>query len=313
MRVLFMGTPEFAAVSLLRLAEEKDLQLSVVTQPDKPQGRHMVLTPSKVKEKALEAGLPVYQPETLKDGAFEETLKELDPELIAVVAYGKILPPYILNYPKYGCINLHGSLLPAYRGAAPMQRMIMEGVKEYGATTMYMAEGLDTGDMLEKWSTPLLDSDDFGTVHDKMAKEGAELLLRTLRKAEFSALHPIAQEEEKATYAAKISKADCLLDFSGSAREVHNHIRGLSPAPLAYTFLRGKMLKLLRSEIVCEDRVCGNPGSVLSLDAQGIVVACGRGALRVLSLRPEGKGSMSAADFAKGRGISAEDVLGEKR
>lgn len=310
MRVLFMGTPEFAAVSLLRLTEEEDLILSVVTQPDKPQGRHMILTPSDVKKAALEKGLPVYQPETLKNGAFEEELQKIDPEIILVVAYGKILPPYILDYPKYGCINLHGSLLPLYRGAAPMQRTVMDGQKEYGVTTMYMARGLDTGDMLEKWSTPLLDGDDFAVVHDTLAKNGAELLVSTMRKAFSGDLQPQKQDEALATYAAKIEKSDCLLSFDRPAREVHNHIRGISPVPLAYTTLKGKNLKIIRSEIDRETGVFGEPGKVIGCDEKGILVACNEGTLRILSLRPEGKGSMSASDFVKGRGISAGDILG---
>ena len=311
MRVLFMGTPAFAAASLERLIGEKDLEISVVTQTDKPQGRHMTLTPSEVKKAAAAAALPVYQPERLKDGAFEEELKKIDPEIILVVAYGKILPEYILNYPKYGCINLHGSLLPAFRGAAPMQRMIMAGVKEYGLTTMYMEKGLDTGDMLETWSAPLRDGDDFGVVHDNMAKAGAELLLHTLRLAQKGELHPVKQDDSKATYAPKIEKSDCLLDFSRSAREVHDHIRALSPVPLAYTTLNGKTLKIIKSEIKDENGKTGVPGDVLSESEKGVCVCCGRGIIRLITLRPEGKGSMSAADFVKGRGIAPGDHLGE--
>ena len=306
-----MGTPDFAAAALRRLIREPDLELTAVTQIDKPQGRHMVLTPSAVKKTALEAGLKVYQPERLKDGAFEKELKEINPDIILVVAYGKILPEYILNYPKYGCINLHGSLLPAFRGAAPMQRQIMAGVKEYGLTTMYMEKGLDTGDMLEKWSAPLDDSDDFGIVHDRMAEAGAELLLHTLRLAQRGELRPQKQDESAATYAPKIEKADCLLDFSKSAREVHDHIRALSPVPLAFTTLRGKTLKIIRSEIKHEDAVIGTPGDVLSESEKGVCVACGRGIIRLLTVRPEGKGSMSASDFVKGRGIAPGDRLGQ--
>ncbi len=310
MKVLFMGTPEFAAVSLRRLAKEKDLRISVVTQPDRPQGRHMILTPSAVKKEALAHGFPVFQPESLKDGAFMETLAAVNPDLIAVVAYGKLLPEYILDYPRLGCINLHGSLLPAYRGAAPIQRMVMDGVKIYGVTTMYMGKGLDTGDMLEKWSARLQDDDDFGTVSDRLSKEGAELLLSTVRKAEEGTLHPIPQKEEEATYAPKIGKADCFLNFEGSAREAHNRIRGLFPVPLAYTVLAGKTLKILKSEIDCEKGNGEEPGRVLHCDERGILVACGEGRLRLLTVRPEGKGTMSAADFIKGRGILQGQKLG---
>ena len=311
MRVLFMGTPDFAAVCLERLLKEPDLQLTVVTQPDKPQGRHMTLTPSAVKKAALDGGLPLYQPERLKDGAFEETLRKIDPEVILVVAYGKLLPEYILKYPPLGCINLHGSLLPAFRGAAPMQRMIMEGVKGYGVTTMYMEKGLDTGPMLEKWSTPLRDEDNFETVHDTLAREGAELLLSTLRKAQAGALHPQKQDDSKATYASKIEKSDCLLDFGESARQVHNRIRGLSPVPLSYTVLKGRTLKILSSRIEEERGRQGLPGQVLSFDSEGILIACGEGSVRILCLRPEGKSTMSAFDFCKGRGVAKGDILGK--
>ena len=305
-----MGTPDFAAVSLKRLLEEKDLEMNVVTQPDKPQGRHMVLTPSATKVAALEAGLKVYQPETLKNEAFLDTLREIDPQIILVVAYGKILPPYILNYPKYGCINLHGSLLPLYRGAAPMQRMVIEGREEIGVTTMYMAEGLDTGDMLEKWRTPLPEDADFEWVHDTLAEHGAELLRSTLRKAEMGTLSPEKQDEGQATYAAKILKDDCMLHFEESARALHNRVRGLCPIPLAFTTLKGKNLKIAKSAVVSEEGCHGAPGEVLSLEKDGIYVACGQGILKIERVKPEGKKEMSSADFIRGRGIALGDLLG---
>ena len=311
MKVLFMGTPDFAAIGLKRLMREGDLEISVVTQPDKPQGRHMVLTPSAVKRVALEEGLPLYQPERLKDEAFLSTLRQIDPQIILVVAYGKILPSYILDYPKYGCINLHGSLLPEYRGAAPMQRMVIDGKKTIGVTTMYMAEGLDTGDMLERWETPLSDEADFEWVHDTLAENGAELLVSTLRRAAAGTLQPQKQDEAKATYAAKILKEDCLLDFTQGARTVHNRIRGLSPVPLAYTLHRGKNLKIIKSEIFSEEEISGTPGQVLACKEDGVYIACGQGILKILTLRPEGKKAMGAADFARGRGIAEGEILGE--
>ncbi len=309
MKILFMGTPEFAAVSLERLLKESDFEIAVVTQPDKPQGRHMALVSSEVKKVALRENLPLYQPDTLKNGAFEEELKAIDPDLIAVVAYGKILPEYILNYPKFGCINLHGSLLPAYRGAAPMQRMVMDGVKEYGVTTMYVEKGLDTGDMLEVFKTSLRDEDNFETVHDTLAVNGAELLLSTIRKAEKGTLRPIKQNAALATYAAKIEKEDCKLNFARSARELHNHVRGLSPMPLAFCFLRGKVLKIIKTVIVAESGDFGAPGTVKEIAKDGVVVACGIGAIKILTLKPEGKGMMDAAAFARGRGIALGDRL----
>lgn len=302
-----MGTPDFAAASLERLMKEKDLEITVVTTPDKPQGRHMILTPSPVKKTALAGGLRVFCPPTLKDGAFEKELHAIDPEMIAVVAYGKILPGYMLSYPAYGCINLHGSLLPAYRGAAPMQRAVMDGVKEIGVTTMYMEQGLDTGDMLEKWSAPLPEDADFGYVHDLLAYNGAELLVSTLRRAQAGTLTPEKQDGARATYAAKIEKADCLIDWSARAKEIHDRVRGLSPVPLAFTFLCARNLKIVKTAVDRREGVYGAPGTVLSCTPDGVCVACGEGILTLLSLRPEGKGTMSAFDFYKGRGIAVGD------
>ena len=309
MKILFMGTPKFAAVSLERLLKERDLEIAVVTTPDKPQGRHMTLAPSEVKKVALREDLPLYQPTTLKNGAFEEELRAIDPDLIAVVAYGKILPEYILNYPKLGCINLHGSLLPAFRGAAPMQRAVMAGVGEYGVTTMYMEKGLDTGDMLEVFKIPLLDEDDFGTVHDTLAVNGAELLLSTIRKAEAGTLQPIKQNDDLATYAAKIEKEDCKLHFTRSAREVHNQVRGLSPVPLCFCSLRGKVLKIVKTAVAAENGNFGEPGKVTGISKDGVYVACGTGMLKILTLKPEGKGMMDAVALARGRGIAEGDRL----
>lgn len=191
-----------------------------------------------------------------------------------------------------------------------MQRMVMDGVKEYGVTTMYMEQGLDTGDMLERWKTVLKDEDDFGSVHDTLAREGAELLLSTLRKAEKGTLTPEKQDDGASSYAAKIEKQDCLVVFDRSARAVHNQIRGLSPVPLAYTFLRGKILKIVKTSIEEEEKAAGAPGQVLAVDKNGVLVACGKGILRLQTVKPEGKGMMSAYDLAKGRGISPEDRLG---
>ena len=235
MKVLFMGTPEFALLPFNRLTEEFAV-VGAVTQPDKPRGRHMTLTPPAIKVAALERNIPVFQPTTLKDGTFQNVLDELAPDVIVVVAYGKILPKYVLNYPKFGCINLHGSLLPKYRGAAPMQRALMEGEKVTGVTTMYMAEGLDTGDMLEKAVVDIKENDNFEDIHDRLASIGALLLVSTVRKLEKGEIVPEKQNDSLSTYAAKIEKSDCLLDFSKSAGEIHDLIRGLSPIPLSFAY-----------------------------------------------------------------------------
>ena len=306
MRILFMGTPDFAVPSLRALYDEFGIT-AVVTQPDKPKGRGYTLTPPPVKVFAAEHGIPCYQPETFKNNAFIDTLKEIDPDMIVVVAFGKILPAYILDYPKYGCINVHGSLLPEYRGAAPMQRAIIDGKKQTGITTMYMAAGLDTGDMLEKKAVEIEENDNFENVHDKLSEAGAGLIVSTVKKLIANSIVPAKQDETLATYAAKIEKSDCLVDFKNSSSDVHNLIRGLSPIPLAYSYLRGRMIKFIRSEAVSVDPVDIEPGTVLSLDGGKILIACGNGAVSVTELLPEGKSRMNSSAFINGRQIAVGD------
>lgn len=309
MKILFMGTPDFALPSLRALYEAGEEIIGVVTQPDKPKGRGYTLTPSPIKVYALEKGLPVYQPTTLKGDDFAALLASLDPEMIVVVAFGKILPKNVLDYPKYGCINVHGSLLPKYRGAAPMQRAIMEGEAVTGITTMYMDVGLDTGDMLLLRELPIGENDNFEDVHDGLAALGARTLLETVEGLKNGTLDRIKQDDSLSTYAAKIEKEDCLIDFSMDARTLHNRIRGLSPIPLAFTHTPdGKLLKVTKTRLVSEEDT-GKPfGTVLSLDGE-IVVACGRGTLAILGVLPEGKGRMSSADFIRGRKLSIGDIL----
>ena len=312
MRIVFMGTPEFALYSLKALVEAGEEVVGVVTQPDKPRGRGYVLTPPPVKVYATERGIPVYQPETLRNGAFDETLGMLDPELIVVVAYGKLLPKSVLDYPKHGCVNVHGSLLPALRGAAPMQRAIMDGHPVTGITTMYMAEGLDTGDMLLKDELVIEEDDNFETIHDKLAACGAGTLLRTVEALKAGTLTAEPQDSSKATYAAKIEKADCLIDFSADAHTVHNRIRGLSPIPLAFTRTPdGKLLKVpgARRGQSPDAGSLAAPGTILSL-GEGIEVACGAGSVILTVVTPEGKGRMPAADYIRGRKVNVGDRLG---
>jgi methionyl-tRNA formyltransferase len=307
MRILFMGTPDFALFSLRVLVEAGEDVIGVVTQPDKPKGRGYALMPPPVKVYAEERGLPVYQPKTLRDEAFAGLLAEIDPEVIVVVAFGKILPANVLEYPKYGCVNVHGSLLPAYRGAAPMQRAIIDGCAETGITTMFMDVGLDTGDMLLKKTVAIDLHDNFETVHDKLGECGASLLLETLDALKKGTAVRVKQDGSLATYAAKIEKEDCVLDFSQSAKAVHDRIRGLSPIPLSFTHTPdGKMLKVVASDLA---KGSGKPGEVISLDNGRITVACGEGAVALLTVLPEGKKRMSAADFINGRKISVGDLL----
>lgn len=310
-----MGTPDFAQRSLCALCESGETVIGVVTQPDKPQGRGYVLKPPPVKEYALTKNLPVYQPATLRDEAFQALLKELAPELIVVVAYGKILPQTVLDYPKYGCINVHASLLPKYRGAAPIQRAIMNGDNVTGVTTMYMAAGLDTGDMLIANETEIKQDDDFESLHDRLAQLGAQTLLQTLAAIRDGTLTARPQDDTQATYAKKIEKPDCAIDFSLTAKEIYDMIRALSPVPLAFTRLpNGKTIKIVRAK-VSNEYEGGNPGKIISLDTSGegaITVSCANGSIDLLRVIPEGKNRMTAAEFIRGRQAAAGDILSSR-
>ena len=309
MKVLFMGTPDFAVFSLKALIEAGHEIVGVITQPDKPKGRGYTLTPPPVKVYATEHGLDVYQPLTLKDDSFMELLHRLDPQVCAVVAYGRILPESVLDFPTFGCINVHGSLLPEYRGAAPMQRAILEGRAVTGVTTQYMAAGIDTGDMLLWEEVAIEENDNFETVHDKLGLCGASLLVRSLAALEDGNAPRIPQDHERATHAAKITKEDCLLDFSKDSFTVHNQIRGLSPFPLSFTHTAdGKLLKVIRAERTDDGDTHSEVGQVLSLEG-GITVSCGVGSVRFLTVLPEGKSRMAAEDFVRGRKVNLGDIL----
>ena len=310
-KILFMGTPDFAKIQLEALIENGADVVGVVTQPDKPKGRKMILTPPPGKVSAEEHGITVYQPSTLRGEEFAALLDTLAPELIIVAAYGKILPENVINYPKLGCINVHGSLLPKYRGAAPIQRSIIDGEAETGITIMYMDVGLDTGDMLSKVTVPIEKDDNFETMHDKLADAGAKLLIETVEALENGTAAREKQDDGLSTYAAKIENADCILDFSENAVDVFNRIRGLSPFPLTVVSHNGKSLKIIRAELVDTQKAHDNPGEVLSLDAarNRIEVACGVGSVAVTNLLPEGKSRMGAADYINGRKIAVGDVL----
>ena len=311
MRIMFMGTPEISALSLSALLDAGHTVCAVVTGEDKPRGRGNVMTPTPTKKIAEERGIPVYTPKTLRDDAFASLLSEIDPELICVVAYGKILPENVIKYPRYGCINLHVSLLPKYRGAAPMQRAVMDGERETGVTIMYMDVGLDTGDIIASEKFPIGDEDDFEYVHDTSLRIGSRLLSDTIYEIEAGRATRTPQDESLATYAKKVEKEDCLVDFTLDASVVSARIRGVTPIPGAFTYLGGKMLKIAR---VKEVKASGKPGEVLEASGIGagyITVACGRGAIRILQVTPEGKGKMSAGDFVRGRKIAVGDILGK--
>lgn len=306
MKVMFMGTPDFAIPTLSALCERHDV-VAVVTVPDKPRNR-MELMPTPVGKWAQEKGLTVLKPATLKDGAFQEELDAYKPDVIVVVAYGKILPEYVLSYAKHGCLNVHGSLLPEYRGAAPMQRAIMDGREEIGITVMQMDVGLDTGDMLLCDGVTLPEDADFEWVHDTLAEMGANALIRTLEQIENGTVIRVKQDDSLSTYAQKITKEECILDFSLPAFEVHNKVRGLSPIPLSFAFLNGKMIKIVKTQRT--KKTADKPaGTVISAE-KSLEVACGDGSIiEILELLPEGKKRMKAEDFLRGRGAKAGDVF----
>ena len=309
MKIMFMGTPEISATCLRRLVNDGFEVVCAVTGEDKPRGRKMIMTPTDVKRAAEELKIPVYTPKTLRDGSFDSVLEEISPDLIVVVAYGKILPASVINYPRYGCINLHVSLLPKYRGAAPMQRAIMEGERETGVTVMQMDEGLDTGDILAVEKFPIGPTDDFEAIHDRSAEIGSALLSRIIPEIERGTVSPIKQDDTKSSYAKKVEKADCKLDFTLSAKKLDCIIRGVTPIPGAFAYLDGKMLKINKAAPTSGS---GKAGEVITLDGTGdgyFTVACGEGALRVSAVIPEGKGKMTAGDLIRGRKIKLGDIL----
>ncbi|MBQ8764886.1 MAG: methionyl-tRNA formyltransferase [Clostridia bacterium] len=307
MRILFMGTPEFAEISLKALVEDNRDVVCVITQPDKPKGRGYEMAMPEVKVYALEKNIPVYQPETLKDEAILPLLEEYKPDVIIVVAYGKILPEYILNFPKYGCINIHGSLLPKYRGAAPIQRAVIDGEKVSGVTSMYMEKGLDTGDMLIKKELPIGKETTAGEYHDALAVLGGKVLLETLDKLKEGTLTPEKQDDSLSTYASQLSKAEGEIDWNKTNEEIYNKVRGLNPWPKAFSFINGKRFVI---DFVCECDEEGPSGEVLRADADGILVATGKGSVLIKELKVEGKKKMSAEDYLRGHKIEKGTLLG---
>lgn len=303
-----MGTPDFAVEPLKALVNNGYEVCGVVTQPDKPVGRKAILTPPPVKVEAENLGIKVYQPQTLKNGEGMEILRELNPDVVIVVAYGKILPEDFLEYSKYGCINIHGSILPKYRGAAPIQRCVLDGEEYAGVTSMQMDVGLDTGDMLLAEKTRIGENETAGELFDRLAPMGADLLIKTLVALEKGALVPQKQNDEESTYASMLDKSMSPVDFTKSAQEVHNQIRGLDPWPVALTYLEGKTLKLFRSS-VSKDLDGGKAGEVRTLK-NGLAIFCGDGKAVVVSeVQFEGKKRMNAVDFLRGHPIPDGTVL----
>lgn len=310
MRIVFMGTPDFAVGSLQALCESgKHEILAVVTQPDRPKGRGNKLLRTPVKEYALEQGLTVYQPQKVKTPEFVELLHELQPELIVVAAFGQFLSKEILELPKYGCINVHASLLPKYRGAAPIQYAIIKGEKESGVTIMQMDIGMDTGAMLDKVVVPIEENTTMGELHDALREQGAALLLQVIDKIATGTAVAEPQDNEQATYATLLDRSMEHIDWSKTAQEVHNLIRGFNPAPSTFTKLpNGKSLKIWGSKMTDKSSAAA-AGTVIETGKHSFFVACGDGVLEITEVQPESKKRMPTQVFLNGRGVQEGDLL----
>ena len=303
-----MGTPDFAVPSLQMLIDSRHEVVGILTQPDKPQGRRQILTPPPVKTLALAHDLPVHQPETLKNGAIQSILDETRPDLIIVVAYGKILPEYVLHYPRLGCVNVHGSLLPRWRGAAPIQWSVIAGDKYAGVTTMKMAKGLDTGNILLTAQTEIGARETAGELFDRLSVLGAQLLEKTVGQLEIADSDGVPQDEAQACYASMLDKEMAVIDWTRAARELDCLIRGLNPWPVALTSLEGARMKVYAAQ---PEQGVGAPGEVLVADAKnGLLVACGTGALRITELQMVGGKRMNACDYLRGHAIPVGSRLG---
>ena len=304
-----MGTPEFAVPCLKALIDEGHEVCGAVTQPDKPQGRGHRLMPPPVKVLATERGVEVFQPETLKDFAFKAELERLAPEMIVVVAYGKILPEYILNFPKYGCINMHASLLPKYRGAGPIQWSVINGEEKTGITSMLMEKGLDTGDMLLKVETEIGEYETAGELHDRLMVMGAELLIKTVDLAEKGELAPEKQCDEESSYAPMLSKETAKIDWSQPSKTVSKLIAGMNPWPVAHTLYKGEVLKIYKAVILGKGN--GKCGQILKADESGIEILCGDGtAILATEVQFAGSKRMQVRDYLNGHTVEIGEILG---
>lgn len=309
MKIVFMGTPDFAVPSLKALYEAGHEIMAVFCQPDKPKGRGMKLVAPPVKAFAVGKDIPVYQPNSLKNGGeeFINVLEELAPECIVVAAYGKILPKSVLDIPKFGCVNVHGSLLPKYRGAGPIQWAVLNDEKTTGITTMLMGEGLDTGDMLLKCETEIGENETAAELFDRLADMGADLIVETLEKLEAEGITPVPQNEDEATYAPMLTKDLSPIDFTKTAREVHKQICGLSDWPCATTLIGGKRLKVYHSEIV--EGTSDKPAGTV-VNAKNLTVACGKGLVKFTEIQAEGSKRMATADYLRGKPVAEGTILG---
>lgn len=310
MKVVYMGTPDFAVPPLRALVKAGYEVVGVVTQPDKPKGRSKTLLPPPVKEEALKYNIPVYQPLKVREPEFMETLKNLAPDVIVVAAFGQIIPKAILDLPEFGCLNIHASLLPKYRGAAPIQQAVINGDKEAGVTIMKMGTGLDTGDMISRASVLLAEDETGGSLFDRLSELGAELLVKTLPSVfDGTAVYEPQPEESPTPYAGMITKQMGLLDFQKDAETLERLIRGLNPWPSAYTYLNGKTLKIWKAAVEKSGSEQENPGTIIKADKDGIHVVCGQDILILQEVQLEGKKRMDAAAFLRGCHVESGTML----
>ena len=312
MKIVFMGTPDFAGEALKSLINSQHQIAAVLTQPDKPKGRGNKLAPPPVKEIALENRIPVFQPQRIRDAESLQILKDIQPDIIVVAAYGKILPQEILDLPTYGCVNIHASVLPKYRGAAPIHWAVVNGEKETGITIMQMDTGMDTGDILLVEKIEIPQSADSGEIFQKLAVTGSSLIIKALEKIEKGELNPIKQKESEATYAPVLTKEDELLEWNMKARDVFNKIRGMNPWPGVYTFFRGERLKIQKSNLLDIEKLSGTePGEITDFLPEGIVIATAEGFLALEVVQPAGKKQMNHKDFINGYKVKKGEVLGK--
>lgn len=297
MRVVFMGTPDIAATCLKRILSDGFEVVGVYTQPDRPKGRGMKQSVCPAKQVAEEAGIPVFQPESFREEETVEQLRALKPDLCAVVAYGRILPQKVLDVPRLGCINIHASLLPKYRGSAPYQWAVLNGEKETGVTAMYLCREMDAGDILDTVKTPVGENETAGELLSRLAELGAELLSKTLGRLSQGPVEAVSQDEAQVSFAPMLDKSMCPIDFTKTAQQVHNQVRGLHPWPVATMELQGQLLKIHETRL-CEGS--GEPGQILGLTKTGLRIACGQGAVEIRSLQAQGGRRMDAADYFRG-------------
>lgn len=302
MKIVFMGTPDFAVPVLRAIVENNYNVALIVTQPDRPKGRKQTLTPPPVKVEGEKLNIPIFQPDKIKNEDNWKQIAELKPDLIVTAAFGQILPKELLEIPTYGCVNVHASLLPKYRGGAPIHQSIIDGEVETGVTIMYMVEKLDAGDMLTQRSIPILEKDTTGTMHDKLSDLGAELLLETLPLLKDGKLNPVPQVEDEVTFAPTIKKEQERIDWNESSTAIFNHIRGLNPWPVAFTTVDDRRLKIWEAEVRSE-KTEKLPGTIISITDKEILVACGEGSiLALLKVQPSGKKPMDVSTFLRGAG-----------